>query len=609
MSQWVYFFGEGKAEGNGKQKELLGGKGAGLAEMTNLGIPVPPGFTITTEVCTYYYANGQALSRRICRGRSRTPLARVERIMGRKFGDPANPLLFSVRSGARASMPGMMDTVLNLGLNDATVRGPGQGHGQRALRVGPLPPLRGHVRRRGPGAQARRQERGGPLRGDPREGQARGGREVRHGPHHGRPQAARVKLFKAEIKRTLGVDFPEDVYEQLWGAIGAVFGSLDERPRHRLPQALRHPRRLGHGGQRPDHGLRQPGRELGHGRGLHARPGPGRQPHDGEFLINAQGEDVVAGIRTPRPIAELESDHARGLPPARGHPAPPREPLPRHAGLRVHHRGQEALDAPDAHGQAHRFAAARMAVDMETEGLITEKEAVLRPEADGIAAFLSPIFDQAAKKAALREGHGHRQGPPRRPRRRLGPGHLQRRRRRGVGQQGREGPPRPQVHEPRGHPRHERGPGHPHGHGRHDLPRGARGPPDGQGLHRGLRRARHRLREGRRWRSGTDVVKEGDWLSIDGFTAEVILGQLAHAAQRGGAGPLGRAEGRGVPQLPAVHQAHELGRRAPQAQGLDQRRHARPGRDGGRSSAPRASASAAPSTCSSRASASTTSAG
>ena len=124
MFKWVYFFGEGKAEGNGTQKELLGGKGAGLAEMTNLGIPVPPGFTITTDVCTYYYANGQTYPPEL-KAQVGNSLAEVERIMGRKFGDPANPLLFSVRSGARASMPGMMDTVLNLGLNDATVEGLG----------------------------------------------------------------------------------------------------------------------------------------------------------------------------------------------------------------------------------------------------------------------------------------------------------------------------------------------------------------------------------------------------------------------------------------------------------------------------------------------------
>ncbi len=149
----VYAFGAGTAEGKGDQKNLLGGKGANLAEMARLGLPVPPGFTITTEVCTHYYANNQSYPSGL-RDEVAEQLAGIEKALGRKFGDPKNPLTVSVRSGARASMPGMMDTILNLGLNDRTVEGLAQVSGNPALRLGLLPPVRGHVRRRRPEPQA-----------------------------------------------------------------------------------------------------------------------------------------------------------------------------------------------------------------------------------------------------------------------------------------------------------------------------------------------------------------------------------------------------------------------------------------------------------------------
>ncbi|MEW6759099.1 MAG: PEP/pyruvate-binding domain-containing protein, partial [Acidobacteriota bacterium] len=223
MPKWVFFFGNGKAEGHGKQKELLGGKGAGLAEMTNLGIPVPPGFTITTEVCTYFYANGRTYPADL-RAQVDDALAGVEAIMGRTFGDPANPLLFSVRSGARASMPGMMDTVLNLGLNDATVEG-------LAARTGnprfAWDSYRRFVAMYGDvvlGLKPVDKKEEDPfeviLEKVKREAGARFDTDL------GAEDLQRlVTLFKDEIKARVGVDFPEDPREQLWGAIGAVFGS------------------------------------------------------------------------------------------------------------------------------------------------------------------------------------------------------------------------------------------------------------------------------------------------------------------------------------------------------------------------------------------------
>ena len=225
-------------------RELLGGKGANLAEMTRIGLPVPPGFTITTEVCTYYY-DARRATRRRSRPRSRPASPTSKKIMGKKFGDADDPLLVSVRSGARDSMPGMMDTILNLGLNDETVAGPRRGHRQRALRLGLLPPLRPDVRRR----RARRAE----ARGEDE-------RAVRGASSRRLKKAKGVKFdteltaddlkelvdrFKALVKERTGNDFPNDPWEQLWGAIGAVFGSLDERPRDRLPPQVQHPRPTG----------------------------------------------------------------------------------------------------------------------------------------------------------------------------------------------------------------------------------------------------------------------------------------------------------------------------------------------------------------------------
>ncbi|OYW06025.1 MAG: pyruvate, phosphate dikinase, partial [Acidobacteria bacterium 37-65-4] len=216
MAKWVYFFGEGKAEGKGAQKELLGGKGAGLAEMTNLGIPVPPGFTITTDVCTYYYGNAQTYPPELVAQVSHS-LSEVERIMGRKFGDPANPLLFSVRSGARASMPGMMDTVLNLGLNDATVKGLAKVTGNERFA---WDSYRRFVAMYGDvvlGLKPVNKKEEDPfeviLEQVKHEAGARYDTDLTTG-----DLQRLVQLFKGEIKKRLNVEFPEEVHEQLWGA-------------------------------------------------------------------------------------------------------------------------------------------------------------------------------------------------------------------------------------------------------------------------------------------------------------------------------------------------------------------------------------------------------
>ncbi len=260
MAKWVYSFGDGKAEGASAMKNLLGGKGANLAEMANLGLPVPPGFTISTEVCTYFYANGQTYPAELL-AEVEAALAHVGELAGRTSAI-RHPLL-SVRSGARASMPGMMDTVLNLGLNDATVEALAKSRRRRALRLGLLSPLHPDVFQRGAGRrpphfeeilEIYKDQQGHHLDTDLTAEDWRQIVAELQGGGRARDRASPSRRIRSE---------------QLWGAIGAVFSVLDEPARHHLSPPARHPGELGHGGQRPGHGVRQHGRDLGHRRGLH----------------------------------------------------------------------------------------------------------------------------------------------------------------------------------------------------------------------------------------------------------------------------------------------------------------------------------------------------
>src|SRR5690348_7709149 len=292
MAKWVYSFGDGSAEGRAEMKNLLGGKGANLAEMSNLGLPVPPGFTITTEVCTYFYANGKSYPKDLAQQVS-AALAVLEKGLGAKFGDPENPLLVSVRSGARASMPGMMDTVLNLGLNDRTVEGLAtrggdtrfsydsyrrfiQMYGQVVLGVDHHhfeELLEGH-----------KLDKGLTLDTDLT---ADDWKEV-------------ITGYKAIVQRELGKPFPQDPQEQLWGAIGAVFGSwmnqraITYRRLHEIPAdwgTAVNVQAMVFGNM---------GEDCATGVAFTRNPLTGLDEFYGEFLVNAQGEDVVAGIRTPQ---------------------------------------------------------------------------------------------------------------------------------------------------------------------------------------------------------------------------------------------------------------------------------------------------------------------
>lgn len=402
MNKWVYFFGEGKAEGNGKMKELLGGKGAGLAEMTNLGIPVPPGFTITTEVCTYFYQNNKTYPKDL-EEQLKKALLEVEKIMGRKFGDSSNPLLFSVRSGARASMPGMMDTILNLGLNDKCVEGLAKVTGNPRFAYDSY---RRFVAMYGDvvlGLKPQSKKEDDPFEVIIEEMKKKKG--VKFDTELQTEDLKElVSLYKAEIKKKLGVDFPEDPYEQLWGAIGAVFGSWMNERAIAYRQLYNIPSDWGTAVNVQTMVFGNKGDNSGTGVGFTRDPALGENRLYGEFLINAQGEDVVAGIRTPQPIEKLGEVM----------PQVYKQLVEIRNKLESHFKDMQDFEftiedgklwmLQTRTGKRHPFAAAKMAVDMFNEGLIDEKEALSRPEADGIAAFLAPVFDSKAKEEATRGG-------------------------------------------------------------------------------------------------------------------------------------------------------------------------------------------------------------
>src|SRR5579862_8140331 len=292
QGKWVYAFGGGKAEGRADMRNLLGGKGAGLAEMAHLGLPVPPGFTITTEVCTYFYEHDKSYPKDL-KSQVETALAAVGRITGKKFGDPANPLLVSVRSGARASMPGMMDTVLNLGLNDATVAALAEKSGDRRFAQDSY-------------------RRFITMYSDVVLGIGHHHFEEILDDHKDRSGytldtdldaddwASIIVRYKERVEEETGQPFPQDPHAQLWGAIGAVFSSwmnqraITYRRLHSIPESW------GTAVNVQAMVFGNMGETSATGVAFTRNPSTGEKKLYGEFLINAQGEDVVAGIRTPQ---------------------------------------------------------------------------------------------------------------------------------------------------------------------------------------------------------------------------------------------------------------------------------------------------------------------
>ena len=400
--KYVYFFGGKKAEGKAEMKALLGGKGANLAEMVNIGLPVPAGFTITTEMCKYYYEHNKKYPKEL-KKEVLNALKKVEEKMGAKFGDAKNPLLISVRSGARASMPGMMDTILNLGLNDTTIqalinktnnprfaydsyRRFVQMYGDVVL---DLKPEDKHAEDPFEVILGRKKKTYG-LKLDT-EFTADHLKEL-------------VKEFKKEIKLKTGKDFPTDPMEQLWGAIGAVFGSWMNERAIVYRKLNNIPADWGTAVNIQSMVFGNMGDDSGTGVAFTRDPATGANVFYGEYLFNAQGEDVVAGIRTPHPISELKKDD----------PVIYKQLDSIRLILEKHYR--EMLDIEFTIqqsklwmlqcrvGKRTGFAAIKMAVDMVKEKLISKEEAISRIEPNQLNQLLRPIFDSDEKRKAVSEG-------------------------------------------------------------------------------------------------------------------------------------------------------------------------------------------------------------
>ena len=408
MVQWVYRFGDGHADGTADMRQLLGGKGANLAEMASLGLPVPPGFTVSTEVCTYFYNHDRQYPGDLA-SQVEEALARIETSLGAKFGDPKNPLLFSVRSGAPLSMPGMMDTVLNLGLNDATVEGLAQRTGDPRFAYDSY-------------------RRFLQMYGDVVLG-------VEHGlfeealdeakQHAGVSQDTELDVatlerlvgtYKDIVKREINQPFPETAMEQLWGAMGAVFGSwmtpraITYRRLHDIPQSM------GTAVNVQAMVFGNLGASSATGVAFTRNPSTGEKAYYGEYLINAQGEDVVAGIRTPQPLTKAMGNHGgvAGRSLEETMPRAYEELIGVFDRLERHYKDMQDIEftvqqdklyiLQTRNGKRTASAALKIAVDMVDEGLLSSDEAVMRIDPASLDQLLHPTLDPDASRNILTRG-------------------------------------------------------------------------------------------------------------------------------------------------------------------------------------------------------------
>ncbi len=393
MTKWVYFFGAGKAEGDGTWRDLLGGKGAGLAEMTKIGLPVPAGFTISTEACDYFYKNGKKYPTEL-KKQVAEHVARLEKVTRKKLGDPKNPLLVSVRSGSARSMPGMMETILNLGLNDRSVQGLAESTKNERFAYDayrrfvqmystvvmelPKEDLEHRLR-------AMKERLG--VKQDT-DVPANGWKEL-------------VKEYKANFREKTGKDFPEDPIEQLWGAIGAVFGSwmADKAVTYRRVEKITG--LLGTAVNVVQMVFGNTGDNSGTGVCFTRDPSSGEKIFYGDYLVNAQGEDVVAGIRTPMHLSEME----RVMPKVYGQLEKVRVKLEKH------YRDMQDMEFTVEDGTLYMLqtrtgkrtpaAAFRIAVDMANEKLITKEEAIGRIKPEDIERLFYPIIDAKVDRRSL----------------------------------------------------------------------------------------------------------------------------------------------------------------------------------------------------------------
>lgn len=407
--KYVYHFGAGKADGNATLKELLGGKGANLAEMSNLGIPVPAGFTISTEVCTQYFEQKENYNDEV-KIQVKKGVEYIEKIMSAKFGDDKNPLLVSVRSGAPASMPGMMDTVLNLGLNDTTVQGiiaqSGnerfgwdsyrrfvQMYGDVVLDLKPESkeeedPFEVIIHKL-------KKEKGAVLDTDLSADDLK---EL-------------VKLFKAEIKKRTGKDFPTDPWEQLWGAIGAVFGSWNNPRALTYRKLNRIPAHWGTAVNVQAMVFGNMGDDCATGVAFTRDPATGNRQFYGEYLVNAQGEDVVAGIRTPQPINDSTKSDPTHKTLQEVMAGPYKELEAIYQKLEKHYKEMQDIEFTIQKGRLWMLqtrtgkrtaeAAVRIAVEMVDEGLIDKITAIQRLVPEQLDQLLHPMFDPKAVKNVI----------------------------------------------------------------------------------------------------------------------------------------------------------------------------------------------------------------
>jgi pyruvate,orthophosphate dikinase len=421
MAKQIYFFGQGQADGDATMKDLLGGKGAGLAEMSRLGIPVPPGFTITTEVCNGFFAAGAKLTPEL-KEEIKGMLSRVGEIVGARFADAEMPLLFSVRSGARASMPGMMDTILNLGLNPTIVEGLAKKTQNRRFALDAyrrfimiyagvvlgvdrqkFEPALHHARVKAAGARGVDASRYNAA-------------ELERKVPDSMLDEASLEQLIAEEKRIVEAEtkapFPDDPYEQLWGAIGAVFQSW-YNPRAKVYRGMHDiPETWGTACNVQAMVFGNLGDDSGTGVAFTRDPSTGERRFFGEWLPNAQGEDVVAGVRTPHPVAKGNGDDEHALETVM--PAAYAELVKIYQKLEQHFRDMQDIEFTIQAGKLYMLqcrtgkrtgrAAVRIAVEMVKEGLINEKEAVLRVDPASIDQLLHPSIDPSAPKKLLARG-------------------------------------------------------------------------------------------------------------------------------------------------------------------------------------------------------------
>jgi len=409
MTKWVYTFGDGQAEGRAHMKNLLGGKGANLAEMSSLGVPVPAGFTISTEVCTYYYENGETYPSDLT-DQVNAALAETERVMGAKFGATDGPLLLvSVRSGARASMPGMMDTVLNLGLNDQTVENLIKLSGderfcydsyRRFIQMYSDVVMEVDHEHFEVHLERMKEDRGYALDTE----------------MTGADWKELVGLYKEEVHKHLGRSFPEDPHEQLWGAVGAVFGSWMNKRAITYRRLHGIPADWGTAVNVQAMVFGNMGEDCATGVCFTRDPSTGENAYYGEYLVNAQGEDVVAGIRTPQPLTIASKEATQTELPSLEELMPDlyQQLYDVRVNLEKHYKDMQDMEftiqqnklwmLQTRTGKRTSAAALRIAVEMVEEALIDKAEAVRRMDPAQLDQLLHPMLDPKAEKDVLGKG-------------------------------------------------------------------------------------------------------------------------------------------------------------------------------------------------------------